>query len=71
MFLRNDPRRRSYIRQTGACRPCTHKNTLLTFVGGAAHNHKYAVGQRIVRNAIRRDSLFFYYRTGRFHCIVT
>ena len=44
-------------------------DTEITFVRSAAHYHIYIVGQRIVRHLIRRDFLFFNYRTGRFHCL--
>ena len=58
---------RAYIRQPRARRPGTHGKHLLTLVRSTAHNHKYTVGQRIVRSLIRVDLLIIYYRTGRFH----
>ena len=43
---------------------------MLGLTGGFIHIHADVAGQRIVRSLIRRDFLFFQYRTGRFHLSV-
>ena len=44
MFLGYRGAWRAYIRQTSACRPCTHRKFLLTFAGVIAHNHVDVAG---------------------------
>ena len=59
-----------YLYTTDLCVQTMHTHAvtaLLIFISRAAHNHKYAAGQRIVRGLIRHDVEIVAYRTGRFH----